>query len=103
MIGMLSSTAQVDTIENERHEHSITSKINLVDLAGSERQSQAKTSGDRLRVRVALQYPSELMASGCVKNFSSTTVSRRGWGNLVTTNFWATVSLCRSQVCWGNL
>ena len=41
---------QVDTIEHERHEHSITSKINLVDLAGSERQSQAKTSGDRLRV-----------------------------------------------------
>ena len=41
---------QVDTIEHEKHEHSITSKINLVDLAGSERQSQAKTSGDRLRV-----------------------------------------------------
>ena len=42
---------QTDEIEHETHEHSITSKINLVDLAGSERQSQAKTSGDRLRVR----------------------------------------------------
>ena len=45
---------QLDTIEGEDHEHSITSKINLVDLAGSERQSLAKTSGDRLRVSSSL-------------------------------------------------
>ncbi|KAK3605863.1 hypothetical protein CHS0354_017767 [Potamilus streckersoni] len=35
--------------EGHEHDHSITSKINLVDLAGSERQSQAMTSGERLR------------------------------------------------------
>ncbi len=44
---------QTDTIEGETHKHSITSKVNLIDLAGSERQSQARTSGDRLRVSTA--------------------------------------------------
>ena len=43
---------QTEVLEGKRHEHSVTSKINLVDLAGSERQSLAKTSGDRLRVRL---------------------------------------------------
>ena len=41
---------QTEEIEGIQHDHSITSKINLVDLAGSERQSQAQTSGERLRV-----------------------------------------------------
>ena len=42
---------QTEELEGQEHDHSITSKINLVDLAGSERQSQAQTSGERLRVR----------------------------------------------------
>ena len=42
---------QTERVENQDHDHSITSKINLVDLAGSERQSQAQTSGERLRVK----------------------------------------------------
>ena len=41
---------QTEELEGQEHDHSITSKINLVDLAGSERQSQAQTSGERLRV-----------------------------------------------------
>ena len=41
---------QTEEIEGIQHDHSITSKINLVDLAGSEMQSQAQTSGERLRV-----------------------------------------------------
>ncbi|XP_023660428.2 kinesin-like protein KIF14 isoform X1 [Paramormyrops kingsleyae] len=36
-------------VEEEEHDHRITSKINLVDLAGSERCSSAQTWGDRLR------------------------------------------------------
>ena len=43
---------QTERVENQDHDHSITSKINLVDLAGSERQSQAQTTGERLRVGV---------------------------------------------------
>ncbi|XP_069122057.1 kinesin-like protein KIF14 isoform X2 [Argopecten irradians] len=40
---------KTEELEGEEHDHSTTSKINLVDLAGSERQSQANTSGQRLR------------------------------------------------------
>ncbi|KAK7095052.1 hypothetical protein V1264_006513 [Littorina saxatilis] len=40
---------KTERVENQDHDHSITSKINLVDLAGSERQSQAQTTGERLR------------------------------------------------------
>ncbi|RUS70634.1 hypothetical protein EGW08_021601, partial [Elysia chlorotica] len=40
---------KTETVEGQGHDHSVNSKINLVDLAGSERQSQANTSGDRLR------------------------------------------------------
>ncbi|KAL5013073.1 hypothetical protein ScPMuIL_011624 [Solemya velum] len=40
---------KTEAIEGQQHDHAITSKINLVDLAGSERQSQAQTSGERLR------------------------------------------------------
>nr|KAG5712585.1 hypothetical protein BaRGS_011559 [Batillaria attramentaria] len=40
---------RTERVEGQDHDHSITSKINLVDLAGSERQSQAQTSGERLR------------------------------------------------------
>ena len=46
---MVLTQTKCDIIEEQEHEHTITSKINLVDLAGSERQSVAKTSGDRLR------------------------------------------------------
>ena len=41
---------QTERLEGKDHDSSINSKINLVDLAGSERQSQAQTSGERLRV-----------------------------------------------------
>lgn len=42
---------QTEFVEEEEHDHTITSRINLVDLAGSERCSSAQTSEDRLRVR----------------------------------------------------
>ncbi|XP_048832905.1 kinesin-like protein KIF14 isoform X2 [Brienomyrus brachyistius] len=38
-----------ELVEEEEHDHRITSRINLVDLAGSERCSSAQTWGDRLR------------------------------------------------------
>ncbi len=51
---MVFSCAQTEFVEEEEHDHCITSRINLVDLAGSERCTSAQTSGDRLRVTVAL-------------------------------------------------
>ncbi|ESO86352.1 hypothetical protein LOTGIDRAFT_167164 [Lottia gigantea] len=41
--------SKTERIEGTDHEHCTNSKINLVDLAGSERQSQAQTTGERLR------------------------------------------------------
>ncbi|WAR12783.1 KIF14-like protein [Mya arenaria] len=46
---ILLTQTKTETLEGQLHDHSTTSKINLVDLAGSERQSQAHTSGERLR------------------------------------------------------
>ncbi|XP_016382604.1 kinesin-like protein KIF14 [Sinocyclocheilus rhinocerous] len=40
---------KTEFVEEEEHDHCITSRINLVDLAGSERCTSAQTSGDRLR------------------------------------------------------
>lgn len=51
---MLFACAQTEFVEEEEHDHYITSRINLVDLAGSERCTSAQTSGDRLRV---IQHP----------------------------------------------
>lgn len=51
---MLFVCAQTEFVEEEEHDHYITSRINLVDLAGSERCNSAQTSGDRLRV---IQHP----------------------------------------------
>lgn len=43
---------KVERIDGAVVGNSMNSRINIVDLAGSERQSLAKTSGDRLRVRL---------------------------------------------------
>ncbi|KAJ1173511.1 hypothetical protein NDU88_005343 [Pleurodeles waltl] len=40
---------KTEFVEEEEHDHSITSRINLVDLAGSERCSSAQTTGNRLK------------------------------------------------------
>lgn len=40
---------KTEFVEEEEHDHRITSRINLVDLAGSERCSSAQTTGDRLK------------------------------------------------------
>ncbi|XP_041368927.1 kinesin-like protein KIF14 isoform X3 [Gigantopelta aegis] len=40
---------RTERLEGKDHDSSVNSKINLVDLAGSERQSQAQTTGERLR------------------------------------------------------
>ncbi|GFR85480.1 kinesin-like protein KIF14, partial [Elysia marginata] len=49
VFSLVLTQTKTETIEGQGHDHSVNSKINLVDLAGSERQSQANTSGDRLR------------------------------------------------------
>ncbi|XP_046893111.1 kinesin-like protein KIF14 [Hypomesus transpacificus] len=46
---LVMTQTKTEFVEEEEHEHRITSRINLVDLAGSERCSSAQTSGDRLR------------------------------------------------------
>ncbi|XP_069377966.1 kinesin-like protein KIF14 [Paralichthys olivaceus] len=46
---LVMTQTKTEFVEDEEHDHSITSRINLVDLAGSERCKSAQTSGDRLR------------------------------------------------------
>ncbi|XP_040897242.1 kinesin-like protein KIF14 isoform X2 [Toxotes jaculatrix] len=46
---LVMTQTKTEFVEDEEHDHSITSRINLVDLAGSERCNSAQTSGDRLR------------------------------------------------------
>nr|XP_055074215.1 kinesin-like protein KIF14 [Misgurnus anguillicaudatus] len=46
---LVMTQTKTEFVEEEEHEHCITSRINLVDLAGSERCTSAQTSGDRLR------------------------------------------------------
>ncbi|XP_025113776.1 kinesin-like protein KIF14 isoform X3 [Pomacea canaliculata] len=46
---ILLTQTRIERVDGKDHDHAINSKINLVDLAGSERQSQAQTSGERLR------------------------------------------------------
>ncbi|XP_036375819.1 kinesin-like protein KIF14 [Megalops cyprinoides] len=46
---LVMTQTKTEFVEEEEHDHTITSRINLVDLAGSERCSSAQTSGDRLR------------------------------------------------------
>ncbi|CAL8309783.1 unnamed protein product [Lota lota] len=46
---LVMTQTKTEFVEEEEHDHRITSRINLVDLAGSERCNSAQTSGDRLR------------------------------------------------------
>ncbi|XP_034035899.1 kinesin-like protein KIF14 [Thalassophryne amazonica] len=46
---LIMTQTKTEFVEEEEHDHSITSRINLVDLAGSERCNISQTSGDRLR------------------------------------------------------
>ncbi|KAK7126943.1 hypothetical protein R3I94_018200 [Phoxinus phoxinus] len=46
---LVMTQTKTEFVEEEEHDHYITSRINLVDLAGSERCNSAQTSGDRLR------------------------------------------------------
>ncbi|XP_051977519.1 kinesin-like protein KIF14 [Xyrauchen texanus] len=46
---LVMTQTKTEFVEEEEHDHCITSRINLVDLAGSERCTSAQTSGDRLR------------------------------------------------------
>ncbi|XP_022625012.1 kinesin-like protein KIF14 [Seriola dumerili] len=46
---LVMTQTKTEFVEDEEHDHSITSRINLVDLAGSERCNSAQTSGDRFR------------------------------------------------------
>ncbi|KAM6963083.1 kinesin-like protein KIF14 [Aplochiton taeniatus] len=46
---LVMTQTKTEFVEDEEHDHRITSRINLVDLAGSERCSSAQTSGTRLR------------------------------------------------------
>ncbi|CAI9714843.1 KIF14 [Octopus vulgaris] len=46
---MVLTQTKFEDLNGEKHEHSISSRINLIDLAGSERQSTSQSSGERLR------------------------------------------------------
>ncbi|XP_059923848.1 kinesin-like protein KIF14 [Gadus macrocephalus] len=46
---LVMTQTKTEFVEEEEHDHRITSRINLVDLAGSERCNSAQTSGERLR------------------------------------------------------
>ncbi|XP_035272108.1 kinesin-like protein KIF14 [Anguilla anguilla] len=46
---LVMTQTKTEFVEEEEHDHTVTSRINLVDLAGSERCSSAQTSEDRLR------------------------------------------------------
>ncbi|MBN3290487.1 KIF14 protein, partial [Polypterus senegalus] len=51
---LVMTQTKTEFVEEEEHDHSITSRINLVDLAGSERCSTAQTSGERLKEGVSI-------------------------------------------------
>uniref|UniRef100_UPI00398F1CA4 kinesin-like protein KIF14 n=1 Tax=Pristiophorus japonicus TaxID=55135 RepID=UPI00398F1CA4 len=51
---LVMTQTKTEFVEDEEHEHCITSRINLVDLAGSERCFKARTSGDRLKEGVSI-------------------------------------------------
>ncbi|XP_043555674.1 kinesin-like protein KIF14 isoform X1 [Chiloscyllium plagiosum] len=51
---LIMTQTKTEFVEEEEHEHCVTSKINLVDLAGSERCFTAQTSGDRLKEGVSI-------------------------------------------------
>ncbi|XP_066547887.1 kinesin-like protein KIF14 [Amia ocellicauda] len=51
---LVMTQTKTEFVEEEEHDHTITSRINLVDLAGSERCSTAQTSGNRLREGVSI-------------------------------------------------
>uniref|UniRef100_A0A8C2PSM8 Kinesin-like protein KIF14 n=1 Tax=Cyprinus carpio TaxID=7962 RepID=A0A8C2PSM8_CYPCA len=51
---LVMTQTKTEFVEEEEHDHCITSRINLVDLAGSERCTSAQTSGDRLREGVSI-------------------------------------------------
>ncbi|GCB74803.1 hypothetical protein scyTo_0003896 [Scyliorhinus torazame] len=54
VITLVITQTKAEFVEEEEHEHCVTSKVNLVDLAGSERCFTAQTSGDRLKEGVSI-------------------------------------------------
>eukprot|EP00062_Callorhinchus_milii_P003480 gi/632940791/ref/XP_007885506.1/ PREDICTED: kinesin-like protein KIF14 isoform X2 [Callorhinchus milii] len=51
---LVMTQTKTEFVEEEEHEHSVTSRVNLVDLAGSERCFTAQTSGERLKEGVSI-------------------------------------------------
>ncbi|XP_067846718.1 kinesin-like protein KIF14 [Heptranchias perlo] len=51
---LVMTQTKTEFVEEEEHEHCVTSRVNLVDLAGSERCFTAQTSGDRLKEGVSI-------------------------------------------------
>ncbi|XP_067893707.1 kinesin-like protein KIF14 isoform X2 [Heterodontus francisci] len=51
---LVMTQTKTEFVEEEEHEHSLTSRVNLVDLAGSERCFTAQTSGDRQKEGVSI-------------------------------------------------
>ncbi|KAJ8277956.1 hypothetical protein GJAV_G00082120 [Gymnothorax javanicus] len=49
VLTLVMTQTKTEFVDEEEHDHTVTSRINLVDLAGSERCSSAQTSEDRLR------------------------------------------------------
>ncbi|XP_041064882.1 kinesin-like protein KIF14 isoform X1 [Carcharodon carcharias] len=51
---LIMTQTKTEFVEEEEHDHCVTSKVNLVDLAGSERCFTAQTSGNRLKEGVSI-------------------------------------------------
>ncbi|KAK2907037.1 hypothetical protein Q8A67_006022 [Cirrhinus molitorella] len=73
---LVMTQTKTEFVEEEEHDHCITSRINLVDLAGSERCTSAQTSGDRLREGASINK-SLLTLGKVISSLSEQTQSRK--------------------------
>ncbi|KAJ8384536.1 hypothetical protein AAFF_G00204510 [Aldrovandia affinis] len=73
---LVMTQTKTEFVEEEEHDHTITSRINLVDLAGSERCSSAQTSGDRLRYSASHWPPGAHASEGASINKSLLTLGK---------------------------
>ncbi|XP_048039068.1 kinesin-like protein KIF14 [Megalobrama amblycephala] len=73
---LVMTQTKTEFVEEEEHDHYITSRINLVDLAGSERCTSAQTSGDRLREGASINK-SLLTLGKVISSLSEQTQSRK--------------------------